>query len=187
MPAPKEMKIVPYLTVSDAHKALEFYKQALGGKVASKMQADDGKRLIHAEVVINGHAIYLSDEFPEFGGKPGPEGLGGTPVYMHVNLAKPKDVDHWIERAAGAGAKVMMPAADMFWGDRYGRVVDPFGHDWGFGAPVAKPKPSKRQPAAKAKKTPATSSKTQAAVKKGGKPVKAKAGTAKSRGNKPRK
>jgi hypothetical protein len=66
---------------------------------------------------------------------------------MHVGLKKPIDVDFWQDRAAKAGAKVTMPAADMFWGMRYARVVDPFGHDWGFGAEL--PKPKKKKKAAK--------------------------------------
>jgi PhnB protein len=151
--AAKEIKIVPYLTVSNAHKALDFYKAGLGAKITSKMPAEDGKRLMHSEAVINGHSIYVCDEFPEHGGKGGPEKIGGSPVYMHVNVKRPKDVDVWMDRAAKAGAKVTMPAADMFWGDRYGRIVDPFGHDWGFGAALPKPKKkAKAKAAAKAAK-----------------------------------
>jgi PhnB protein len=164
MAAKKEMKVVPYLTVSNGNKALEFYQAALGAKIARRMKAEDGQRLMHAEFVVNGHSIFLCDEFPEHGGKGGPEKLGGSPVYMHVILKKPADVDAWQQRAAKAGAKVTMPAADMFWGDRYGRVIDPFGHDWGFGATLPKPK-KKKKAANKA------AAKSKAAVKK---PVKKK-------------
>jgi PhnB protein len=148
---PKEQKIVPYLTVTNGKQALEFYKKGLGAKIASTMPAEDGKRFMHAEAVINGHSIFLSDQFPEYpGSSPTPQTLKGTPVNMHLMLKKPKDVDAWMDRAVKAGAKVSVPAADMFWGDRYGKVIDPQGHEWAFGAALPKPK-KKPKPAAKAK------------------------------------
>jgi PhnB protein len=157
---PKEQKIVPYLTVAGAAKALEFYKNGLGAKIASKMPAEDGKRLMHAEAVINGHSVYLSDHFPEYpGSSPTPQTLSGTPVNMHLTLKKPKDVDAWMERAVKAGAKVAMAAVDMFWGDRYGKVVDPFGHEWAFGAALPKPKKKSKAPARKAASKPAAKAK----------------------------
>jgi PhnB protein len=154
----KEQKIIPYLTVSNGKQALEFYKKGLGAKIASTMPADDGKRFMHAEAVIHGHSVYLSDQFPEYpGSSPTPESLKGTPVTMHLTLKKPKEVDVWMNRAVKAGAKVAMPAEDMFWGDRYGKVIDPQGHEWAFGAPLPKPKKkAKAKPAAKAKTKPAT-------------------------------
>jgi PhnB protein len=126
------------------------------------MPAEDGKRLMHAEVEINGHALYLSDDFPEFssessGGGRTPEKLGGTPCSIYVQLSAPKEVDQWIARAAKAGAKVTMPAADQFWGDRFGVINDPFGHSWSFGAPL--PKPKKKKAAAKKKKKAKTKTK----------------------------
>lgn len=151
----KEQKITPYLTVSNADKMLAFLKAGLGAKIVSKMPAEDGKRLMHAEAVVNGHSLYLSDDFPEWTGGRTPEKLGGTPVNMHVSLKRPKDVDVWVDRAVKAGAKVTHPPQDMFWGDRFGKVTDPFGHDWGFGAPLPKPKKkAKAKPAAKAKAKP---------------------------------
>jgi PhnB protein len=156
---PKEQKITPYLTVSNAAKALEFYKAGLGAKIVSKMPAEDGKRLMHAEAVINGHSVYLSDDFPDWTGGRTPEKFGGTAVNLHISLKRPKDVDVWMARAAKAGAKVTHPAQDMFWGDRFGKVTDPFGHDWGFGAPLPKPKTktkAKPKAAPKAKAKPAT-------------------------------
>jgi PhnB protein len=150
----KEQKITPYLTVAGASKMLDFMKAGLGAKIVSKMPADDGKRLMHAEAVVNGHSVFLSDDFPEYGGGKSPEKFGGTPVTMHLILKRPEDVDAWMDRAVKAGAKIVMPAEDMFWGDRYGQVSDPFGHSWAFGAALPKPKKkaaAKPKPKAKAK------------------------------------
>ncbi len=153
MPAKTQKLVVPYLTVSNGNGAIAFYKKGLGGKEIARMPAEDGKRLMHAEVEINGHSLYLSDDFPEFsadssGGGKTPEKLGGTPCSMFVQLSAPKEVDQWIARATKAGAKITMPAADQFWGDRFGMISDPFGHSWSFGAPLPKPK---TKPAAKKK------------------------------------
>jgi PhnB protein len=154
---PVEAKIVPHLTLSNATKALDFYKAGLGAKILAKMPAEDGKRLMHAAMTVNGHTVMMHDDFPEYnGGKSTtPEALGGASVTLHVSLKRPKDVDAWLERAAKAGAKVIMPASDMFWGDRYGQVADPFGHRWAFGAPLPKPKKkAKAKPEAKKKHAP---------------------------------
>ena len=149
--AKTQKQIVPYLTVSNGNAAIAFYKKGLGAKEIMRMPADDKKRLMHAEVEINGHSLYLSDDFPEYSGGSGrtPEKLGGTPVSIFVQLSAPKEVDQLMGRAAKAGAKVTMPAADQFWGDRFGQVTDPFGHSWSFGAPL--PKPKKTAPVKKAK------------------------------------
>ena len=146
MAAKTQKQIVPYLTVGDAVAAIAFYKKGLGAKEIMRMPAEDKKRLMHAEVEINGHSLYLADDF--MGGRT-PEKLGGTPFSIFVQLSVPKEVDQWIARAAKAGATVTMPAADQFWGDRFGNVTDPFGHSWAFGAPLPKPK---KKPAAKKKK-----------------------------------
>jgi PhnB protein len=149
--AKTQKQIVPYLTVSNGNAAIAFYKKGLGAKEIMRMPAEDKKRLMHAEVEINGHSLYLSDDFPEFTGGAArtPEKLGGTPFSVFVQLEAPKEVDQWIGRAAKAGAKVTMPAADQFWGDRFGQIIDPFGHSWSFGAPL--PSPKKKAPAKKAK------------------------------------
>lgn len=137
-----QKQVVPYLTVNNGIGAIAFYKKALAAKEIMKMPAEDGKRLMHAQLEINGHAIYLSDDFPEFaGGKSrSPDKLGATPVGMFIQLDDPKEVDKWIARAAKAGATITMPAADQFWGDRFGVISDPYGHSWQFGAPLPKPK-----------------------------------------------
>ncbi len=137
-----QKNIVPYLTVSDGKGAIAFYKKGLGAKEVMKMPAEDGKRLMHAQLEINGHFVYLSDDFPEHsGGKSStPLSYGGTPVGMFIQLKLPKEVDQWMARAQKAGAKIRMPAADQFWGDRFGVITDPFGHSWQFGAPLPKQK-----------------------------------------------
>lgn len=142
MPAKTQKQVVPYLTVSSGVGAIAFYKKGLGAKEIMRMPAEDGKRLMHAQVEINGHAVYLSDDFPEYadGKSRSPDKLGGTPVGMFIQLDAPKEVDQWMARAAKAGATVTMPAADQFWGDRFGVITDPFGHSWQFGAPLPKPK-----------------------------------------------
>lgn len=145
MAAKTQKLMVPYLTVSSGTAAIAFYKKGLGATEVMRMPAQDKKRLMHAELEINGHALYLADDFPDMspdmtGGGRTPEKLGGTPCSMFVQLKEPKEVDKWMMRAAKAGAKINMPASDQFWGDRFGQVTDPFGHSWSFGAPLPKAK-----------------------------------------------
>ncbi len=127
----------PHLFVSNADAAIEFYKQAFAADELTRHPAPDGKRIMHAALLINGAVLMLCDDFPEFrGGKRStPEALGGSPVVLHLQV---KDADTAFGEAVKAGATVVMPLADMFWGDRYGQVVDPFGHTWSIGAPVRK-------------------------------------------------
>jgi uncharacterized glyoxalase superfamily protein PhnB len=121
--------LIPHLVCSSSAEAIEFYKQAFGAEELCRMPAPDGRRIMHAEITIGGQPLFLVDDFPEFcGGKSStPESLGGTPVTIHRYV---KDCDAAIKRAEKAGAAVKMPPQDMFWGDRYGIVVDPFGHTW---------------------------------------------------------
>jgi PhnB protein len=128
--------ITPYLTIKDggATKAIAFYVAAFGAKELFRHPADDGKRLLHARVSINGSLLMLSDDFPEYrGGGPAPDPAGVT---MHLQVA---DADALWNRAIAAGAVATMPLADQFWGDRYGRLQDPFGHSWSI---AAKSKPA---------------------------------------------
>jgi PhnB protein len=118
--------ITPHLTVSDAHRALEFYKQAFGAEVLNVAPAPGGK-VMHASIKIGDSILMLNDAFPEFGGDPAPSAKGGTGVALHIYL---ENVDAAFERAVSAGASVKMPLMDQFWGDRYGIVMDPFGHRW---------------------------------------------------------
>ncbi len=121
--------LIPHLKCDRCAEAIEFYKQAFGAEEICRMPAPDGKRIMHAEIRIGGRSVFLADDFPEYcGGKASsPAALGGTPVTIHRYV---DDCDAAIQRAADAGATVMMPAQDMFWGDRYGVVTDPFGHVW---------------------------------------------------------
>ncbi|MGZ3459991.1 MAG: VOC family protein [Archangium sp.] len=125
-PIPKGYHIItPTITVRGAAEAIEFYKKAFGAKELSRMAGPDGK-LLHAEIKIGDSMVMLSDEFPSMGSS-SPQTLGGTSSSLMIYT---RDVDALFERAVAAGAKVTMPLADMFWGDRYGQVADPFGHRW---------------------------------------------------------
>lgn len=126
--------ITPHLSIADgrAAEAIDFYVAAFGGEEAMRMPAEDGKRLMHAHLRINGGSIMMHDDFPEYTG--GPMGApSGVTIHLEVD-----DADRWFERAVAAGATVTMPLADQFWGDRYGVVKDPFGHSWSIGSPIAK-------------------------------------------------
>jgi PhnB protein len=130
----KTAGLIPHLVVKGAAKAIGFYKAALGAVEVARMPAEDG-RLMHAALKIGDAYLMLCDDFPEYCGGVSRAPSGPTPVTLHLNVPC---CDTAIEKAAAAGATVKMPAADMFWGDRYGRVQDPFGHEWSFGAPVKK-------------------------------------------------
>jgi PhnB protein len=119
--------VTPYLLVRSAQQALEFYKKAFGAKEKGRMAGPDG-RVMHAEMRVFNTVVMLSDEFPDRGAL-SPESLKGSPVGLFVYT---RDVDGAIARAGAAGATVTMPAQDMFWGDRFGTIRDPFGHDWQF-------------------------------------------------------
>ncbi len=126
--------VTPHLTIKDrrGHEAIAFYKAAFGAEEAMPPHlAEDGERIMHAHLRINGGSIMLNDEFPEYGEC----GAGSTPggVTFHLQVG---DADQWWSRALKAGATSTMPLADQFWGDRYGQIKDPFGHSWSIGAPV---------------------------------------------------
>jgi len=123
--------IIPHLVVNNCNEAIDFYKKAFGAEELCRMPSPDGKRLMHAEIKIDGRPVYLCDDFPEYaGGKSrNPAALGGTPITITRYV---KDCDAAIKQAEAAGATVKMPAADMFWGDRYGMLTDPYGHMWAF-------------------------------------------------------
>jgi PhnB protein len=117
--------LTPFLTVRDAARAIEFYKQAFGAKERGVMKGPDGK-VMHAELLIGDSIIMLSDEFPEYGAL-SPQSSGGAGMGLHIYV---DGVDAAFERAVKAGAQVEMPVTDQFWGDRYGKLKDPFGHKW---------------------------------------------------------
>jgi uncharacterized glyoxalase superfamily protein PhnB len=125
-PIPDGMTAVtPHLVCAGAAAAIEFYKKAFNAVETARIPGDSGK-LIHAAVKIGGATIMLVDEMPDWGAL-GPLALKGTPVTIHLYV---EDADATFAQAVKAGATVKMPLADMFWGDRYGLVVDPFGHQW---------------------------------------------------------
>ena len=111
--------------------ALKFYQEVFGGELGHNMMAQDGKRLMHGEVIVDGHKLFVSDEFTsaEGGVCKKPQTLGGTSVRITIET---DNADELVERALARGAKVLMPVQDMFWGARYGQIEDPFGHSWGI-------------------------------------------------------
>jgi PhnB protein len=119
--------ITPHLAVRNGADAIDFYKRAFGAREVSRMPSPDGK-IMHAELKIGGATFFLADEHPEMGVR-SPQSLGGATASLHVYFP---NVDAAFKRAVDAGAQVRMPVADMFWGDRYGKVGDPFGHEWGL-------------------------------------------------------
>ena len=125
-PIPEGMHtLTPHLICAGAAEAIDFYRRAFGAVETSRMPGPDGK-LIHAAVRIGDSALMLVDEMPQWGAL-GPKARGGTSVTIHLYV---QDVDASFAQAVAAGATVTMPLADMFWGDRYGQVEDPFGHRW---------------------------------------------------------
>jgi uncharacterized glyoxalase superfamily protein PhnB len=123
--------LTPFLTVRNAERAIEFYKQAFGAQERGVAKGPDGK-VMHAEVKIGDSVIMLSDEYPEFGAL-SPQSVGGSPMGLHIYI---ENVDAAFDRAVKAGAQVEMPVADQFWGDRYGKLKDPFGHKWSIATHV---------------------------------------------------
>jgi PhnB protein len=137
---PNVPPLQPHLCVKGGKAAIAFYEKAFGAVCTFQQTADDGERIIHANLTLFGSEVMLHDEFPEFGGHVmAPSSLKGTGIAISVNLPAPADVDAALAKAEAAGASVFMPASDVFWGARYGRLSDPFGHVWAFNAPLAQP------------------------------------------------
>lgn len=125
-PVPEGMHTVtPHLVCAGAADAIEFYKKAFGAVEEGRLPGPNG-RLMHAMIRIGDSAVMLVDEMPEWGAL-GPKALKGSPVTIHLYV---EDVDAVVKRAVAAGAKITMPLEDMFWGDRYCKLEDPFGHRW---------------------------------------------------------
>jgi uncharacterized glyoxalase superfamily protein PhnB len=143
-PIPQDMHTVtPHLVCRGAAAAIEFYKQAFGAVEAGRLPGPDGK-LLHAMIRIGDSPVMLVDEFPDYGSF-GPQSLKGSPVTLHLYV---DDVDAVYARALAAGAKTLMPVDDMFWGDRYGQVEDPFGHHWSIATHIRDLSPEEIQAAA---------------------------------------
>jgi PhnB protein len=117
--------VTPYLAIKGAAKALDFYKRAFGATELYSLPMPDG-RIGHAEIKLGDSVIMFADEFPEHGFR-APQTIGGSPVTLHLYV---EDVDAFVKKALGAGAKEIKPVTDQFYGDRSGQVEDPFGHVW---------------------------------------------------------
>lgn len=126
---------IAHLVVSDGPAAIEFYERAFGAVCNSKHMAEDGKRVMHADLTIGSGTIFLNDDFPEFGEQmaKAPVRLGGTSIVIHLEVP---DADAAWNRAVTAGAEILMPLDNQFWGMRYGQLKDPFGHHWSIGGPL---------------------------------------------------
>jgi PhnB protein len=131
--------VTAYLTVKGGLDAIALYERAFGAELLTHKMADDGKRVLHAALDVFGTMIMLSDEFPEHDpDSEAPTSLGATTFTLHVGFDDPAQVDAAMAKAAAAGCTVTTPTMDAFWGMRYGRLKDPFGHAWAFGAPLPK-------------------------------------------------
>lgn len=126
--------LAPHLVVDNAAAAIDFYVKAFDAVEHGRVPGPDGK-LVHASLSINGFPVMLNDDFPEMSGGKSmtPTSLSGTPVTIHLTVT---DVDAKFQKAVDAGATVVAPLEDAFWGDRYGVLRDPFGHLWSMGQPV---------------------------------------------------
>lgn len=142
MDQPKLHSVTPHLVCEGATAALEFYCKAFGAHEIMRLPGKEG-RLMHAAIQIGDSDVMLADDFPEHGGL-GPKALKGSPVTLHLNVA---DVDAAYAQALAAGAQSRMAPADMFWGDRYAQVTDPFGHHWSLATHIRDVTPEEMQAA----------------------------------------
>lgn len=130
--------IIPHLVVDDAARAIAFYQKAFGATEILRVPADDGTRLMHAELVVNGARLYLRDDFPELctskvdNVRP-PKVSGATGVTLHLDV---ENCDKAVAKAQAAGATVIMAPWDAFWGARYAQIIDPHGHSWSLAHPL---------------------------------------------------
>lgn len=131
-PVPEGMhSVTPYLIVDDAAKAIDFYKKALGAEERFRLPGPGGG-VMHAEIQIGDSVVMLSDANPAWGAK-SPKTIGGSPVSLMLYVS---DVDSAYKKAVDAGAEGSRPPTDMFWGDRMGRISDPFGHEWSLASHI---------------------------------------------------
>jgi uncharacterized glyoxalase superfamily protein PhnB len=133
-------EVFAYLRLRDGAAAIDFYTRAFGAREKFRL-TEPGGRLGHAELELGGTTIMLSDEFPEFGIR-GPASIGGTSFTLHLHV---DDADAAIARAVAAGATLVRPATDQFYGERSGTVRDPFGHEWGIGHEIEQVTPAEMQ------------------------------------------
>lgn len=132
-PVPEDFHtITPYLICRDAAAAVEFYERAFGARELYRNLAPNGHSIIHSELLIGDSRFFINEEFPRYG-QHSPLQYGGSAVTLHLYV---QDVDTLFETAVAAGAEVSVPLDDQFWGDRYGRVRDPFGHEWSLASRI---------------------------------------------------
>lgn len=139
--------VVPHLQIRGANAAIDFYVKAFGATEVARMQMPGTDLLAHGEIRIGDSAVFVADEFEGMCPPNSPAALGGTTVSMHLWT---EDADALYQRALDAGCKVMMPLGDAFWGDRYGVVTDPFGHNWSIATHIKDMTPEEMMEAAKA-------------------------------------
>lgn len=133
-------EMFPYLCVRDAARAIAFYTEAFGAREKYRL-SEPGGRIGHAELDFGGATLMLADEFPEYG-IVGPETIGGAGVTIHLHV---DDADAIVARAVAAGAQVQIPLQDQFYGERSGRIRDPFGHSWNIGHSIESVSPEEMQ------------------------------------------
>ncbi len=132
-PVPEDFHtITPYLICRDAAAAVEFYERAFGARELYRNLAPDGHSIIHSELLIGDSRFFINEEFPDYG-QHSPLHYGGSAVTLHLYV---QDVDALFEAAVTAGAEVSVQLDDQFWGDRYGKVRDPFGHEWSLASRI---------------------------------------------------
>ena len=137
--------VSPHLIIKGVAEAIDFYRKAFGAEVLCRMDGPDG-HVCHAEVRIGSSVVMMCEESPKWGAF-GPVAVGGSPVTIALYVP---DVDATVARAVEHGATLKMPVADMFWGDRYGKVKDPFGHEWSIATKIKNLSPEEMEAAQKA-------------------------------------
>lgn len=145
MASPTGCEFVPYLSIQNAEKAIAFYTEVFDVAPYVLLNMPDG-RVMHCEFRVGSARFFLSEELPEHGGTPSPTRLGNTSVAIHLYV---DDCDAMVESMKGAGSEVLMEPADVFWGERFARVRDPFGHEWGIATLTQEMSPDEIQAAAK--------------------------------------
>lgn len=145
----REDQFIPELIVHDGAAALHFYTSVFGATEVHRMKQPGSEKLMHGELILDGHKFFVCDEFPasEGGTCKSPQTLGGTGVRITLLV---DDADKIVQRAVAAGAHVSLPVRDMFWGGRYGKIVDPFGHEWGINQQIKEQSIEETQIAAEA-------------------------------------
>lgn len=146
-PIPEDFHtITPHLVVRGVADAVDFYRRAFGAEELYRNLAPDGESIMHSELLLGDSRFFVNDEFPDHGNV-SPKALGGTPVTLHLYV---EDVDAFFARAVAAGAQVLMPVGDCFWGDRFGILADPFGHKWSVASRLEDLSPAEIQERARA-------------------------------------